>query len=144
MPACLPAWQNWFWFWTAACSRPIRHQSGSSGSCWRPGGMFNSGQASFVIQLVTKHRSGFEFGRYWVLRILLTLLLAHCHNFYKLNLLKIHIYGHIFKSNFSCSVLETARRRKAHPNARSSPTPNLVCGALVLQENSGQPVAFIE
>ena len=35
-------------------------------------------------------------------------------------------------------------RRKAHPDTSSSPPSTLVCGALVLQENSGQPVAFIE
>ena len=39
---------------------------------------------------------------------------------------------------------ETARRRQAPPHLRSSPTSNQVCGAFLQEENSGQPVAFIE
>ena len=57
----------------------------------------------------------------------------------------VNVYG--FKVTHIC--LQPIRagnsaRRKAHPDTSSSPPSTLVCGALVLQENSGQLVAFRE
>ena len=59
--------------------------------------------------------------------------------FVLLSLFLFHNY-----ENVIFDVLVTARRRQAPPHLRSSPTSNQVCGALLQEENSGQPVAIIE